>query len=302
MQPGWNSQKINFNNQQNLLSSEQVVNPLKFIKTTVTKKIQNSNPNNGSYPIGSNSNMMSHHNNNQLNINSITKQSKKSINPMEDPRYSRNINPNSMMPQIQSQSNNMFNQNNFSKNSMNSNNFSLNSNSNMNQLLMNQQNQLLNQQLIQQQKMQQNMVKQMQQQMIQNQIMQQQLMKQQMISQQLAQQQMLSKMKSQYMVDNSNSQIEDNFDANIYFKVRDVGYDTDLIRIPIQLDENVSCLIQKYREKTNDFAPEKKFIFNAKELDSNLSCIENGLCPNSIVQVINTKNVIGAKYNYKIYQ
>ena len=302
MQPGWNSQKINFNNQQNLLSSEQVVNPLKFIKTTVTKKIQNSNPNNGSNPIGSNNNMMNHYNNNQLNINSITKQSKKSINPMEDPRYSRNINPNSMMPQIQSQSNNMFNQNNFSKNSMNSNNFSLNSNSNMNQLLMNQQNQLLNQQLIQQQKMQQNMVKQMQQQMIQNQIMQQQLMKQQMISQQLAQQQMLSKMNSQNMVYNSNSQIEDNFDANIYFKVRDVGYDTDLIRIPIQLDENVSCLIQKYREKTNDFAPEKKFIFNAKELDSNLSCIENGLCPNSIVQVINTKNVNGAKYNYKIYQ
>lgn len=302
MQPGWNSQKINFNNQQNLLSSEQVVNPLKFIKTTVTKKVQNSNPNNGSYPIGSNNNMMSHHNNNQLNINSIISQSKKSINPMEDPRYSRNINPNSMMPQIQSQSNNMFNQNNFSKNSMNSNNFSLNSNSNMNQLLMNQQNQLLNQQLIQQQKMQQNMVKQMQQQMIQNQIMQQQLMKQQMISQQLAQQQMLSKMKSQYMVDNSNSQIEDNFDANIYFKVRDVGYDTDLIRIPIQLDENASCLIEKYREKTNDYGPEKKFIFNAKELDSNLSCIENGLCPNSIVQVINTKNVNGAKYNYKIYQ
>ena len=249
MQPGWNSQKINFNNQQNLLSSEQVVNPLKFIKTTVTKKIQNSNPNNGSYPIGSNNNMMSHHNNNQLNINSITKQSKKSINPMEDPRYSRNINPNSMMPQIQSQSNNMFNQNNFSKNSMNSNNFSLNSNSNMNQLLMNQQNQLLNQQLIQQQKMQQNMVKKMQQQMIQNQIMQQQLMKQQMISQQLAQQQMLSKMNWQNMVDNSNSQIEDNFDANIYFKVRDLGYDIDLIRIPIQLDENVSCLIFQYISK-----------------------------------------------------
>ena len=51
-------------------------------------------------------------------------------------------------------------------------------------------------------------------------------MKQQMINHQLAQQQMLSKMNSKNMVDNSNYQIQDNFDANINFKVR---YDIDLI-------------------------------------------------------------------------
>lgn len=295
MQPILNFQGVNINNNQNLFQSGESVNPLDSIKTTVTKNLpKNLNPPNSSNQIR---NMTKNNNNLFISpINKIPNHKKKNINPMEDPKYSQNFKSNFMMPQNNPNSNFMFNQNTFPKNSMNNmnpNQFSLNSNINKKQSLMNQQKmlnqQIMNQNMIQQQIMKQNMEKQIQQQMIQNQIIQQQ-----MINRQLGQQQMLLKM-SQNSI---NSQIQNNFEVIIFFKVREEEYDKDLIGIPIQLNEKVSYLIEKYRNKTGDFEPKKKFIFNAKELNSNLSCNENGLCANSIIQVINTRNVMGANYNY----
>ena len=80
------------------------------------------------------------------------------------------------------------------------------------------------------------------------------------------------------------------------FKVRGIGNREDIgqITIQIQSDEKVSELIKRYRIKTNDREPKKKFIFNAKALNPNLTCAEAGLYNNSIVQVLNTKDIEGA--------
>ena len=107
------------------------------------------------------------------------------------------------------------------------------------------------------------------------------------------QNQMMSKMQNDNNNSN-NSQIENSNLVNILFHVRG-SYDFSNMQIIIQIDinEKVSTLIQKYRNKTQDFEEKKKFIFNAKELNPSLSCEEAGLCNNSIIFVINTKNVDG---------
>ena len=83
---------------------------------------------------------------------------------------------------------------------------------------------------------------------------------------------------------------------NVMFKVRGIGNREDIgqINIQIQADEQVSELIKKYRAKTGDTEIKKKFIFNAKALNPVLSCSEAGLYNNSIVQVLNTRDVEGA--------
>ena len=63
--------------------------------------------------------------------------------------------------------------------------------------------------------------------------------------------------------------------------------------VPIQVkfkpDDKVSKIIEKYRIKSGDQDPNKKFIFNAKNLKPNLSADEVGLCNNSNIFVVATK-------------
>ena len=54
-------------------------------------------------------------------------------------------------------------------------------------------------------------------------------------------------------------------------------------------DDLVSDVIQKYRTKANDNEQKLKFLYNAKELNNNLSVSESGIFNNSVVFVISTK-------------
>ena len=59
-------------------------------------------------------------------------------------------------------------------------------------------------------------------------------------------------------------------------------------------EEKVSELIQRYRTKANDHDKSKKFIYNAKALNQDLSVAEAGLTNNANVFVVTTKGVKGA--------
>ena len=68
-----------------------------------------------------------------------------------------------------------------------------------------------------------------------------------------------------------------------------------LISIQCNLEDKVSDVIRRYRNKTGHFEERyEKFIYNASKLNENKSVIENGICNNSVIFVISTKAVIGA--------
>ena len=73
---------------------------------------------------------------------------------------------------------------------------------------------------------------------------------------------------------------------NIIF--RRAGHDKESgkpLLVKVNEDEKVSEIIQRYREKYNDFEQNLKFIFNAKELNTFLSVAEHGLSENSNIFV-----------------
>ena len=288
---------MNQNNQifisDSIVNSQQ--NPFMNIQTTKTKDLNymknkrhsNSMVSNNSKincnPMNQNGSMM----NNNVNMNKV-----RNSNQMMN---SNNFNNNMMK---QNQSNNMINSNhNIKSKNMNQ---MMNSNNNSMMNMNNNQNSKIQQQMMQQQMMQQQMMQQqmMQRQMMQQQMMQQQLYQQSMMAQQkkmqdILQNQMLSKMQNNNKSSN-NSQYENSNIINIVFNVSGDKDITALqINILIDINEKVSTLIQNYRDKAQDFEKMKKFIFNAKELNPSLSCEESGLCNNSVVHVINTRNVDG---------
>jgi len=59
-------------------------------------------------------------------------------------------------------------------------------------------------------------------------------------------------------------------------------------------DEKVSDVIQRYRSKSGDNDPTKKFIFNAKALNCDLTVAEAGLTHNCNIFVVATKGIKGA--------
>ena len=54
-------------------------------------------------------------------------------------------------------------------------------------------------------------------------------------------------------------------------------------------EEKVSDIIEKYRNKANDHDESKKFVFNAKDLNPNLSVTEAGIMNNANIFVIGIK-------------
>ena len=301
MDSRFQTQQIN-HNRHNQLTETEFVNPLNLIKTTKTKKLPNNfvfNPNNNAP--------------NSL-INQIPKiipinNNRNDINPMVDPRYS-GINANSMMSHNKSNQI-LINSSNNSQNIFSNMGLNQSSQNSMNNQLLSQQQQMMQQQMAQKQMLQQQMMSQMaQQQMLQQQMMsqmaQQQMLQQQMMSQQMKkQQQILQNLSSQNMQNNSQNQLNSNslqMDDNNYilvlFKIRGVIEIDNLIAVQTELFETVDSLIEEYRNKTGDYEPSKKFIFNARELKLNQTCAEAGLCNNSIIQVIDTRNVNGANFYY----
>ena len=59
-------------------------------------------------------------------------------------------------------------------------------------------------------------------------------------------------------------------------------------------NEKVSDIIHRYRAKSLDNDPTKKFIFNAKALDPSLIAAEAGLYNNANIFVVSTKGIKGA--------
>ena len=66
------------------------------------------------------------------------------------------------------------------------------------------------------------------------------------------------------------------------------------ISIQCMPDEKVSTLIERYRNKAGDHDQTKKFIFNAKNLNPELSLSAAGIAHNSNIFVVTTKGVQGA--------
>ena len=60
-------------------------------------------------------------------------------------------------------------------------------------------------------------------------------------------------------------------------------------------EEKVSDIIEKYRNKVNDYDDSKKFIFNAKSLNPSLSLVEAGIKNNSNIFVCRHKGIKGIK-------
>ena len=66
------------------------------------------------------------------------------------------------------------------------------------------------------------------------------------------------------------------------------------ISIQCMPGEKVSTLIERYRNKAGDHDQTKKFIFNAKNLNPELSLSAAGIAHNSNIFVVTTKGVQGA--------
>ena len=67
-----------------------------------------------------------------------------------------------------------------------------------------------------------------------------------------------------------------------------------LVTIQCSLNDKVSTIIQAYRNKTQDFdAEHEKFIYNAKRLNETLTVAEAGMSNNSVVYVINDRDLEG---------
>ena len=66
------------------------------------------------------------------------------------------------------------------------------------------------------------------------------------------------------------------------------------IMVQCMSDEKVSEVIEKYRNKSGDRDPTKKFIFNAKNLAPSLTVAEAGITNNANIFVVATKGIKGA--------
>ena len=112
--------------------------------------------------------------------------------------------------------------------------------------------------------------------------MQQQMMQQQMM-QQLAQQQIMAEQMQNILNQPTNNEI------SIVFRQSLSNNSLDKIG-PVMVYcspyEGVSSIIEKYRMKSNDFDPDKKFIFNAKNLSPYLSVAEAGITNNANIFVV----------------
>ena len=108
---------------------------------------------------------------------------------------------------------------------------------------------------------------------------------QQMMAQLQLQQQMLSGIRN----NDNNAQL--NIEICVIFRVSINGQPNVPIMIQCTPNEKVSDIIEKYRNKANDYDDSKKFIFNAKNLNPNLSAAEAGITNNANIFVVRIKRI-----------
>ena len=92
---------------------------------------------------------------------------------------------------------------------------------------------------------------------------------------------------------NNNPTTTSNQFINVYFRVGADG-NGGSIMIQCSLNDKVSDLIQKYKTKSLEDVSQKKFIFNAKALNPNLTVSEAGMQEGANIFVVNTAGVKGA--------
>ena len=143
---------------------------------------------------------------------------------------------------------------------------------------------MMQQQMMQQQMMQQQM---MQQQMMQQQMMQQQMLQQQAQAQQAEMQRILNQPSSSIQMSSGvPSQSQGVGFCIIFRKSGAVGQASNPIMVQCMPDEKVSEIIEKYRSKSGDRDPTKKFIFNARPISQTLTVAETGLSNNANIFVV----------------
>ena len=93
----------------------------------------------------------------------------------------------------------------------------------------------------------------------------------------------------------NNQNSGDSAGINVFFRASGERAKTEgPIMIQCRLEEKVSDIIQRYRNKVGDRGQEKKFIFNAKNLSPSLSLAEAGINNNANIFVVETKGIKGA--------
>ena len=77
----------------------------------------------------------------------------------------------------------------------------------------------------------------------------------------------------------------------IFRKTGAVGQESNPVMVQSMLDEKVSEYIDKYRRKSGDSDPTKKFIFNARPLYQTLTVAESGITHNANIFVVTHKKI-----------
>ena len=69
------------------------------------------------------------------------------------------------------------------------------------------------------------------------------------------------------------------------------GESKNVYNIQCRMKDKISDVIERYRNKSSDRRQTKKFVFNAKVLNSDQTVEEAGLSNNSVIYVIETDGV-----------
>ena len=92
---------------------------------------------------------------------------------------------------------------------------------------------------------------------------------------------------------NSNTPAQQSNQLSVYFRAGNNG-ENGSIMIQCTVNDKISDLIAKYRAKSLEDVSQKKFVFNAKALNPNLTVAEAGINDGANIFVVNTAGVKGA--------
>ena len=89
-----------------------------------------------------------------------------------------------------------------------------------------------------------------------------------------------------------NNKMKDNTICLRFYKINSEGH-TELNSVECSLEDKISDVIQKYREKSNDNEDNLKFIFNSRRLNPSITVNEAGLNNNSLIFISESKRIMG---------
>jgi hypothetical protein len=93
---------------------------------------------------------------------------------------------------------------------------------------------------------------------------------------------------------NTSSYSNNSGGINVFFRKNGENEEDTSIMIQCKTSDKISDLIDRYRTKSLDNDPTKKFIFNAKEVIPHYTVEQQGIRNNASIFVVTTANVRGA--------